>query len=244
MLAADLQPDAPDTRLSWSADAQFLLVAGDGPAQRWELARNRMTRSGLQGESLRRTAWSPSGERLAVVTDDGIEVWDKERRIWKVRLSAANTISALAWSADGKRLAVRWKTAEATITVGRVGSGRIEAELPDNAAAVSTLAFAPDGTRLAIRRPRGRVLVWAPATGETVEPGDEDRVVSDIAWSADSTRIVTAGGDGMVTVQDVAGPFRTQLRLPGTTCVDWAATTIAVGRRTGPAVLELRDRSN
>jgi hypothetical protein len=85
------------------------------------------------------------------------------------------------------------------------------------------------------------MLVWTPATAATIEIDAGDNAATARALSSDGTRIVMISTGGTVTIQDVDGAFRTRLRLPGATCVAWVGTTIAVGRRTGPVVLELRE---
>ena len=118
-------------------------------------------------------AWSPDGKYIASSGDDPIVyIWDAQtgKQVSTYhghvdKLAAGNTVSviSLAWSPDGTRI----------VSVGDVSSSS---------------GFMPD------------VQVWEIASGKFItsytghnpQPGHEN-LVTDVAWSPDGTRIVSAG---------------------------------------------------
>ncbi len=68
----------------------------------------------------------------------------------------------------------------------------------------SIVAFAPDGTRVAVGNEKGHVLIVDPATGKDVAAPQlvHQGLVNTIAFSTDSSLLVSAGWDGSVALFD------------------------------------------
>ena len=89
---------------------------------------------------------------------------------------------------------------------------------------------------------KGFVVVHAPpdsSVGDLVALLKQHNLGAVIV-SPDGRHVVTTSEGGAVTVHPVDGSPGSSLQLAGANCIAWEGSTIAVGQRTGPAVLELR----
>lgn len=155
-------------------------------------------------------AVSADGARLAVGRGSEIVIHDLTQTNYPVlarRPEHRDAVRALAWSRDGQRLAsggfrrvVLWETGaftrEREITNGLLGR-------------ITALEFSPDGRHLAAAdgvpgRP-GLLRLFDPTDGRPVASwrAHED-MVFDLEFSRDGQRLVTAGGDKLIKVWEVA----------------------------------------
>ncbi len=158
-------------------------------------------------------ALSPDATRLAVARGNVVAVHEVSGDLLVPTPTSAapvqpDPVTALAWSPDGSRLAVGGFRRVATLlpvtlVTEHVRTGGL-------AGAVTALAFSPDGQSLAVGDSdpgrHGYVRRWT--VGGDADPvswrahGDS---VSDLEFSADGTRLVTAGGDRLVRVWNADG---------------------------------------
>jgi WD40 repeat protein len=126
------------------------------------------------------------------------------------------------------------------IVVWEIDDNRVRATLRHDDLRRAVLAWSPDASRLAVATRHGPLTLWDPTTGDTTTLTCHVDSVTGVVWSPDGRHIVTTGENGAVTVQRVDDTFSSRLQLAGANCIAWADSTIVVGQRTGPAVLELR----
>jgi WD40 repeat protein len=86
----------------------------------------------------------------------------------------------------------------------------------------------------------GPLILWDSVNDEATTITSRVGTATGVAWSPDGRHVITTSEDGAVAVHPVDGAPGNRLQLAGANCVPWAASTIAVGQRTGLTVLELR----
>jgi WD40 repeat protein len=213
-----------------SADGTRVLTGGqDGISILWDLATGKEIRvfeDRPDDAETNPVAISPDG--FSALTGGYRALGSNSRgvaRLWEVETGRrrldlpglGHHIDAVAFSPDGTTVAVAgggsrglrdgvvqlWDVATGTVLRTMQGSRR---------GAVSAIAFSPDGTRLVtgsgasridVSYPGDGALVWDVATGQTVRSLLRGRfAVNGVAYSADGTRIVTAGADEVARVWD------------------------------------------
>ncbi|MFI6645736.1 hypothetical protein [Streptomyces sp. NPDC050504] len=124
------------------------------------------------------------------------QITDSVREMWQVALPCPATCVAV--DGRGGRIAVGCDD-RVTRVLSAQPDGRQTMALPSPGCA-EDVDFSPDGLALAVRTGRGRVVVWEIASGE--QRCDVDVRMGDIAFSADSSHLVTRGPrtDGTDTV--------------------------------------------
>ena len=166
-------------------------------------------------------AISPDGRRVA--TNDGtsrIVVWDvaTAKRVAELPDDGrVGNVDSVAFSPDGGLLAVAYDLvtpAERTAPepnldpqgrniVWNVAKGREISSWEDTAASLRSVAFAPDGTIVAGGDTSGNLILWRPGTADHTTVPTGFFSVSSVAFSADSSRVVTgtSDSDSQVLVQ-------------------------------------------
>ncbi|PYM10745.1 MAG: hypothetical protein DME18_15695, partial [Verrucomicrobia bacterium] len=155
-------------------------------------------------------ALSPDGKKLAVGRGGSIVVHDVSQTNFPVlaQLEAhRDAVQALAWSPDGRWLA---SGAFRRLVLWDTESFKLEHECTNGlSGCVTAIKFAPDGSRLAladgvpgqngylrlIDTPEDRIAASWRAHGDTI---------FDMDFSRDGTQLVTAGGDKLIKVWELA----------------------------------------
>jgi RNA polymerase sigma factor (sigma-70 family) len=198
------QLDAADaTSVAFSPDGKTLATFRDGGVALWATATGKLL-ARHQNSGLARTpaptaalAWSGDGTRLAWA--HGWEVMIRDTRSGEVdsgTVKSSQTILAVALSPDGKRLAA--SSADRTVQLWDVASGRVLRSFKGHVQAPHYLAFSPDGKLLATGS--GGVLgqgseldglrLWDTATGkELAKLGPHAGGVSGVVFSPDGRRL-------------------------------------------------------
>src|SRR6266446_3653696 len=208
------------TSVAWSPDSTRIASAGyDKTVQVWDATAGKHLFT-CQGHSDRVlcVAWSPDGKRLASASvDRTVQVWDaiSGKSIFTHAGHSTFAVNAVAWSPDGKLLASA--SDDKTVQVWDLTVGRRIFTYDEHTDGVTALAWSPDGKRMASGG-HGKVLVWDPGKGTrqniftyllspnrgTFSYGDHDGKIKALAWSSDSKRIASVGGDKTIRVWDAS----------------------------------------
>lgn len=162
-------------------------------------------------------AWSPDGARIASASQDGtVQVWNIDGSGQPFTYTRhGDVVSSVAWSPDGRRIVSASRAKEDAVHVWNAdGSGQPFIYEGHNYFAwqvtVPAVAWSPDGKRIASCTAGASdapdfaskaVHIWnADGSGQPfIYKGHKDSVLS-VAWSPDSTRIVSTSNDGVVQV--------------------------------------------
>jgi hypothetical protein len=215
--------------LAWSPDGTRLVSASqDGTAQVWDAnTGERLLTFGEHTASVNVVAWSPHGDLIASGGSDNlVYVWDavSGEQICAYAGHSAWICRALAWSPDGTRIASgSW---DHTVQVWEVFSGKCLLTYRGHEGVVYAVAWSPDGSRIASGGgyPECLVHLWNAATGQaeliyrghTAEELNQHpevlrtgelwyrgaSSVHSLAWSADGTRLASAGLRGVLRIWD------------------------------------------
>ena len=163
-------------------------------------------------------AFSPDGHELAADNyDAGIAIWDVRTGRVARTLPITPTVCGIAWSPTGGEIATgdcgRFTTL-ARVRVWDAGTGKLVANLPDDANGLLSPVFSPDGRRIAVANLGGIGLVEDARTGAKLLTlrGHSGEVLA-AAYSRDGRLLATTGTDGTVRIW-AASDGRALLTLP------------------------------
>jgi AAA ATPase domain/WD domain, G-beta repeat len=185
--------------------------------------------------------------RLVIVVDglDETRAEPGENPLPRLRAAAAleghaNGVSACAVTPDGRRVVSA--SADKTLKVWDLASGRAEAALEGHAAGVSACVVTPDGRRVVSASEDKTLKVWDLASGraEATLEGHADWV-SACAVTPDGRRVVFRSADGTLKVWDVASG-RAEVTLEGHASGVSACAVTPDGRRVVSASADQRSR--
>jgi basic membrane lipoprotein Med (substrate-binding protein (PBP1-ABC) superfamily) len=142
-------------------------------------------------------AYSPDGKQLvAGPLDVRLLVWAAETGQVQPSLPGHHAvISAVAYSPDGAWLATASRNGTIILRDAGTSEARLTLAAPGS---VAGLVFSPDGTRLVSADRSGAAVVWEVSSGRELFtlPGSGEPLKT-LAFAADGSRLVTAGGDGL-----------------------------------------------
>lgn len=168
----------------------------------------------LDVERVARIAFSPDGRRFATVDGaSSVCLYDVAEKKLLRRLSPPDSthsrLTVIAYSPDGRKLAAGGSFLS-TILVWDLDTNRLDRTIASRLRETQSLAFSPDGRCLAAAGEGAggtKLQVWSVAGGrELYVPNGPRSNVTQIAFSANNRRLVTAGADGMVCLWDVRQP--------------------------------------
>ena len=147
------------------------------------------------------TSFAPEGTRLAVAMSDeaASRVIDVETGETVLRLAGHTPgsfgVSGVAWSPDGRAIATSADDGSARVFDAATGTQRIV--IPGHGAFVSAVDWSPDSVRLATSSSDGTARIWSLLEGgprelATLSAQYTRKGVTDISFSPDGTRLVTA----------------------------------------------------
>jgi WD40 repeat protein/serine/threonine protein kinase len=213
------------TRIAFSPDGKRLAsTSWDGSLRLWETATGKEVSCKSRPQQISfDVSFSRDGKLLASAWGDEkmlntrgeVLVLDLATQATIRVLRGEDRILGIAFSPDGKRLAAC--EAARSARVWEVGSGKCVHNLEGMQGYASSMACSPDGRWIAVGtgdpsegRRWGRVYLWDAVTGQLAyqHTGHSD-VIQGLAFSPDSTRLVTAGSDRVVQIWslDVAQPL-------------------------------------
>jgi len=191
----------PQQLLSWSEDGWLRLHDGDDGS----LIAERPDFNTAAFNAISDLAWSPDGQNLAAGS------WDRTIRLWDVAEPGSSQIlrghrtyiGPVDWSPDGQWLASGSLDGGGALRLWTLASGTSQPLTYSDDRPVDSLAFSPDGRWLAAGLQTG-LLVVQPIPPHNSQPAMERRAhgdsISGLAWSPDSSRLLSAGRDGTVSL--------------------------------------------
>ncbi|MCC7019089.1 MAG: hypothetical protein IT332_05010 [Ardenticatenales bacterium] len=196
------------TTVAFSPDGAVLASGGpDRVVRLWRSATGESVRQ-LEGhtDAVMQVAFSPDGSRLASASrDKSVLVWDARTggRLLSLKGHRA-VVNSVDWSPDGARLATASKDFSVQLWDATSGIVLLRLLTPSEWATSSSVAFSPDGTWLAAGG--SSLRIWDAETGDLrqVLQGHRD-VVSEIVFSPDGTRLLSASADKTAGVWEVRG---------------------------------------
>jgi WD40 repeat protein len=156
-------------------------------------------------------AYSPDGKLLAVAFGTTIVLWDLSTGQIAQRLEHKNPVLGVQFSPDNLSLASA--SADKTVQVWNVATGKQGIPLKGHAGAVHSVAFSPDGRRLVSASFDHSVKLWDHHSGQAILTlRGHTAPIQGVAFSADGNWIYSASRDGLVRKWDatpVADPATT-----------------------------------
>jgi WD40 domain-containing protein/caspase domain-containing protein len=218
--------DVP-SNVAFSPDGKMLALGGSGSGapggtvKLWDVASGRALRA-LSGHAVavNSVAFSPDDTVLASGNNDGtVRLWDvatgRELRTLSGHTSGFNCgwgLKSIGFSPDGWTLAsgsgernLASGSADDTIKLWDVTTGRELRTLSGHSDAVDTVAFSPDGRMLASGAEDHTIKLWDVASGQELGSlSGHSSGVTSVAFSPDGKVLVSGGADGMTRVWDVS----------------------------------------
>ena len=174
-------------------------------------------------------AWSPDGKRLATGDVYGtVQIWDSVS-LATIRTIAAHhsTILAIEFSSNSETIATAAE--DNLITLWRVTSGWKLNTFRGNEGAPTSLAFEDQDRTLISSSVDGKVRRWHVEAVDGPDVLDHPAAVSDVAFSADGTRLITACNDKKIRIWQVA--TNQLLDTIESTEIPWHAQFVNLGRK-------------
>ena len=190
----------PVTRVSFSEDGAWVISAGsDSAVRKYSAIVAGKPDLVLQGYT-RDAVFSAGGARIATVgtnVADPVVVWDADNGAQKEVLELTlGDVRTLSFNSNATQLARGYPDGKVRVWSG--GADRLTLALPSGL--LSDAAFSPDDEHIAAVGLQD-VLVWDAASGAVVANlVAHTSVVNRLAFSSDSSRLATAGHDGIVYV--------------------------------------------
>ncbi|MGK7889202.1 MAG: AAA-like domain-containing protein [Leptolyngbyaceae cyanobacterium] len=198
--------------VDFSPDGQSLIVGGNGPAEIWTVAGQRVDQivSEEAPSAIRAIAYHPKGDRLAFGGNDGnITLWTTAGQYLKTLRGHQGPVHALAFSPDGNDLI----SGSFDTTIKQWNSdGQLVNTLTHHNAAVVAVAFHPKGNEFVAASP-DNTRVRGSRGGKLLETFvGHDALVWDVAFSPDGTTLASASGDKTLRLWQPRNNFQRRLQ--------------------------------
>jgi WD40 repeat protein len=212
--------------VSFSPDGTRLLSASsDGTVRQWAVATGREVEPPYDRHSGDVTAalYSPDGRWVASAgTDRTVRVWQAAgRQDVAVLHGHTGPVAAVAFAPGGRRLAsISHATrlvptaADGTIRVWEVDPRASLPELRGHTSYVYPVAYSPDGRWIASGDWDNRLRLWDARTGEACAVLDNGDLVKTLAFSPDSSRVVSARQDRLQVWEVATGRRVEEIQVP------------------------------
>ncbi|MFN9713363.1 MAG: protein kinase domain-containing protein [Planctomycetota bacterium] len=239
--------------LEWSPDDRRIAITGTEGLDQvtfrvWDVATQKpVFEPQRHNHAITALAWEPDGRRIATGTmAEEIRIWDADSGTELNSLRGhTESITSLAWGSGDSLASV---ATDGEIKIWTIVQRQPVTKLPNNAPLCS-VCWSPDGMLLASADDQGRVFLRDAATGlercslqahtrsNLARTGFLEFQVA-LAWSPDSTRLVSASLDGVLKIWE-ASTGREVLAVANDLnrvwCIDWGkdGKSIAVGSQDG-----------
>lgn len=188
--------------VSWSPDEKRIVTVTTVAVRVFDTTTGNEIYNILQDQYASIARWSPDGKYIAVGKFDGtvdvVNAGDgSEVYTYQGDYGQSNgEAPALAWSPDSKRIASG--LADKTVQVWDATTGNNVYTYHGHSGGVTAVAWSPDGKRIASGSLDGAIQVWNAVDGGNpyIYRGQPSYAGGVLAWSPDSTRIVSVGGGG------------------------------------------------
>ena len=202
--AAPVFPDRP--RLAhWSSDGRYLLLAGTNAQGSLVMVceqNGKLVAELPQGfQALHTADISADGKMVATGTDDRVRVWEVSRKqVVLDRASPTGAVRQVQFLPQGQLLVV----AGDRVSLWDLADGRAPREFKGEATLVLCAAVAPKANLLAAAFDTGVIRLWRLDSGELLHAGftAHTKVIRDLQFSPDGTRLVSAGADWTARIWD------------------------------------------
>jgi WD40 repeat protein len=163
--------------------------------------------SGHQG-SVYGVAFSPDGALLVSCGADGtIRLWDViSGQQLKQILAADKGVYSVDFDKDGRRVVAAGL--DKMIRIYDTFTGALQTSIEGHDDLIYRVAFNSRGDRLLSCGYGGNVIVWNPATGQSLFKTQVGRVANDADLAPDGARVVVAGGNGIAHLVDLPAAAR------------------------------------
>jgi RNA polymerase sigma factor (sigma-70 family) len=217
------------------AASSMPLGGRQGTIKVWDAKSGKLLRAFVTpGQVIEAVALSPDGKKVAAgeYESDGVKmhVWDvKSGELLKKLAAEGMNYRAAALSPDGRWVVGagyargRGEGSEGKVVVWELETGKVRYELTDpEMGTVLAVALSPDGKLLAAGGFDGMVRAWEIETGKRkhlLKPAGRGagpgRLISSLAFSADSQLLASAGGGGITLWDTAKGEARHTLQGHG-----------------------------
>jgi eukaryotic-like serine/threonine-protein kinase len=212
--------------VSFSPDGTRLLsTSSDGTVRQWAVATGREVEPPYDRHSGDVTAavYSPDGRWVASAgTDRTVRVWQGTGR-QEVAVLHGHTgpVAGLAFAPGGRRLAsvshptrLVGEAVDGTVRVWEVGPRATLPVLLGHGSYVYPVAYSPDGRWIASGDWDNRLRLWDARTGEACAILDNGDLVKTLAFSPDSSRVVSARQDRLQVWEVATGRRVQEIQVP------------------------------
>ena len=212
--------------VSFSPDGTRLLsTSSDGTVRQWAVPTGRMVEPPYDRHSgdVIAAVYSPDGRRVASAGyDHTVRVWQATgRQDVAVLHGHTGPVAVVAFAPDGHRLAsVSHRTrlvpavADDTIRVWEVDPRATLPVLRGHGSYVYPVAYSPDGRWIASGDWDNRLRLWDARTGEACAILDNGDLVKTLAFSPDSSRVVSARQDRLQVWEVATGRRVQEIQVP------------------------------
>lgn len=183
------------SRVSYSSEGRYLLIAMDSLVSLWSAADGREERTLTHAEYVGQAGWSPDGQSVATQTTDGVYVWKPDDGAQLALLKHDVLVKGFAWHPDSLRIAT-WDNESIRLWDAR--DGRPIGNYIEQS--TFRVEFTPDGQHIVIiggdRFARVRELSSGRETARLLHSSDPYNVTV----SPNGRYIATISGENVVTV--------------------------------------------
>ncbi|MCC6604713.1 MAG: hypothetical protein IT327_16005 [Anaerolineae bacterium] len=206
------------TQMAWSEDHWLASVDSDGALTIWDPEAGQPLQTLVEHTTwINALAWSTDGRLVSADVDGTIVIWDTTT--WQALevLDTWDSIQDVAWSMDNSRLAVAYVTdfnQRDHIKILETTGWQTVSTLSEHTRYAANLNWDQYGQRLVSTTcvegnhlfcSKSILVVWDTTSWQPLTVlGEHESDIRSLAWNDDSSRLVSAGWDGIIIIWDTA----------------------------------------